>query len=116
MRRVESFEPEPEPKNKMKMTPPQITPGTWETSSNGTEWDVCADNAGDMIADLSQCGNAAEQEANARAIAALPECLAALADCLESLSRLPDSEAAYRVTCISQARAALESAGYSFQP
>lgn len=57
------------------------TPGPWETSSNGTDWDVCQENAGDMIADLKDCPNA---QANARLIAAAPDlltaCRCALAD------------------------------------
>lgn len=47
-----------------------FTPGPWETSSNAKgQWDVCMEDAGDMIADLSGCDN---QEANARLIAAAP--------------------------------------------
>jgi hypothetical protein len=41
---------------------------------------------------------------------AFPGLVEALADCMESLKRLPDTEDAYRVTCIEQARQALEAA------
>jgi hypothetical protein len=51
------------------------TPGPWETSSNGTQWDVCGPGGGDMIADVQQCS---EAEANAKLIAAAPALLAAL--------------------------------------
>ena len=46
------------------------TPGPWETSSNGIDWDVCEENGGNMIADLKDCEN---DEANARLIAKAPE-------------------------------------------
>ena len=49
------------------------TPGPWETSvlSDGTQWQVCEEGAGDWIAD---CKNADD----ALLIAAAPELLAAL--------------------------------------
>lgn len=53
----------------------QHTPGPWETSINSEEqWDVCGENAGEMIADLLGLDN---QEANANLIAASPQMLAA---------------------------------------
>lgn len=53
------------------------TQGPWETSVNAEgQWDVCAEDGGDMIADLSECPENAE--ANARLIAAAPDLLAAL--------------------------------------
>lgn len=54
----------------------QHTSGPWETSilSNGTQWQVCEKDGGDMIADLSETDN---QEANARLIALAPDLLAA---------------------------------------
>lgn len=52
-----------------------------------------------------------EYESNAALLAhspaALLKCVEALEDCVESLSRLPDADNAYRVTCLNQARAAL---------
>lgn len=52
----------------------------------------------------------AYDEKEAPLLAAAPELLAALEDALESLSRLKDAHDAYRVTCISQARAAIAKA------
>lgn len=46
----------------------------------------------------------------ARMVAASLDTLTALEDCRESLSRLEDSDGAYRVTCIEEARQALASA------
>ena len=48
-----------------------------------------------------------ERLANAEVMAAAPELLAALLDCVECLYRLPDTPGAFRVTCLSQARAAI---------
>lgn len=56
------------------------TPGPWEVSTNGTDWDVCAPDGGDMLVDLRGCENA---EANARLIAAAPDLLAALRDLVQ---------------------------------
>lgn len=55
------------------------TPAPWETSTNyAGEWDVCEADGGDMIADLSQCGDAKTKEANAHLISAAPDLLSAL--------------------------------------
>ena len=45
-----------------------------------------------------------------RAVNAHEALVEALADCVESLQRLPSVDGAYRITCLSQARAALERA------
>jgi hypothetical protein len=42
--------------------------------------------------------------------AAAPDLLAALEDAVESLSRLPNEDGAYRVTCITQGRVAIRKA------
>jgi hypothetical protein len=81
-----------------------ITPGPWETSSNGTDWDVCVAGAGDMIADLRGCDNA---EANAKAIAALPQ----LAEALRLVVGLGCGSDAHMQKVIDRARAALTAAG-----
>ncbi len=60
------------------------TPGPWEISSdeNGS-LDVCAENAGDMLANLGDCVNA---DANARLVAAAPDLLEALRTALDVLA------------------------------
>jgi len=51
------------PNAKSQMGPKtERTPGEWETSFNGKDWDICMEGGGDMIADLKDCPNA---EANA---------------------------------------------------
>jgi hypothetical protein len=49
----------------------------------------------------------AYDDKDAPLLAAAPDLLAALEDALESLLHLKDAPGAYRVTCISQARAAI---------
>ena len=53
------------------------TKGEWEVSSNGKDFDICQENAGDMIADLKDCDNA---QANAQLISASPDLLEACKD------------------------------------
>ncbi len=91
----------------------QFTPGPWQV-------DDCRDAHGFTTirrADRTPHGNLKEQpistvfeDGDASLISAAPDLLAALEDCLQSLERLPDRDGAYRVTCISQARAALNKA------
>ena len=59
------------------------TPGPWETSvlSDGTQWQVCEEGAGDWIADCKTADNAS-------LIAAAPELLAALEDAVNEIRRL----------------------------
>ncbi len=95
------------------------TPGPWQLGKNG---DQCARNhaicSGPVvIAKVYGRGYPAgegwspESEADAafivRACNSHEELLAALEDCIESLSRLPNLDGAYRITCIAQAQAAL---------
>jgi hypothetical protein len=50
----------------------EATPTPWETSvigsEDGDQWDICGEGGGDMIADLSGCGDSELQEANAKLI------------------------------------------------
>jgi hypothetical protein len=50
----------------------EATARPWETSvvssDDGDQWDICEAGAGDMIADLSECGDSATQQANARLV------------------------------------------------
>jgi len=99
------------------MKRPQITPGPWKEARKSHFCIV--GNGGTFVADMRPSASTAgistpRQEANARAIAAIPALLEALEDCLQSLQRLPDSPDAYRATCIFQAREALRLAGYEF--
>ena len=90
---------------------PNITPGEWKaTNVNGTY--VVRDSTHRTVSENP--GVTYQDDANARAIAALPELLAALEDCLQSLERMPETEGAYKFTCINQAKAALIKAGYTF--
>ena len=84
------------------MAEQQHTPGPWtlEADEDGTQ--VIYGPDGHPLAEVD--------EANARLIAAAPALLAALVDAREALMRLPDTEGAYRVTCIAQAEAAITEA------
>jgi hypothetical protein len=93
----------------MKITLPQTTGTPWAASRDGVpEWHVqntiYSEETGKRVATVFETGAT-------QAIAALPDLLAALADCLQSLSRLPDTPDAYRITCMGQARAALLKTG-----
>ena len=93
------------------MKKPNITPGPWAaTNVNGTY--VVRDKSGRTVSENP--GVTYTDDANAQAIAALPDLLAALEGCLQSLERMPETEGAYKWTCIAQAKAALTKAGYTF--
>ena len=85
----------------------KATPTPWETSVNEQEqWDVCAEDAGDMIADLANCDNG---EANATFIVRAVNNHAALVEALEAVIRVAD-----RATVeFDMARAALANAKQS---
>jgi hypothetical protein len=86
------------------------TPAPWtvyKRYSGGL--DIHSDDSVVAIA-LNGSDNHLPVRANARLIAAAPNLLTALRDALESLRRLPDTEGAYRVSCIAQAEAAIKKA------
>lgn len=98
---------------------PEITSGDWLPCGAGTllhpvtgapiSTEVIEAQGFGRIGEWYDYSN--EAPANIQAIRAVPQLLAALNDCLESMSRMPDTDGAFRVTCIQQARAALIAAG-----
>lgn len=70
---------------------------------------VCDMQAGDMAED-ERPGMESTAEFITRACNAHNDLVSALRDCIESLARLEDKPDAYRVTCMTQARAALAKA------
>lgn len=99
------------------MKRPDITPGPWEIY--GSDYadvrpvDKIAQGAANGI--VAQCpGYKQEREANAQAIAALPDLLSALENVLVAFDDLPDS-AFYQVEGThQQVKEALTEAGYTF--
>lgn len=94
----------------------QFTPGPWEVDSGmvQTVAERLSSGLHIPIAWMDREPNngtlPVERDANAQLIAAAPDLLSAAKDALESLLRLPDTEGAYRVTNISQLRAAIAKA------
>ena len=70
--------------------------------------DQKAANARRLVACWNACEGIPTEQVEAGVVG---EMVTALRDCLQSLKRLPDAEGAYRVTCISQAEAALRKVG-----
>ncbi len=100
-------------RNQMETNETKHTPGPWKYDVAGYGNIRREKHDGKKICDFTRCFTPeafSRHEANARLIAAAPCILAALEDCVESLSRLPDVDGAYRVTCIEQARAAIAKA------
>jgi len=96
------------------------TPGPWVESGlydrdRDGQWTTTVENNYGATVAIVRGGDHPELAkhlglANAHLIAAAPAMLEALEDCVESLSRLPDINGAYRVTCLQQARAAIAQA------
>ena len=90
------------------------TPGPWyaEQDGNSDNWSVASEDWGGIVTRICYPDPKVDTsaEADARLIAAAPDLLAALSDCLESLSRMPGSPGAYRITCMTQARTAIAKA------
>lgn len=109
----------PEVKTPERKTICAHTPGPWKavnTEEHNTRESKTMVIGGDSIVVASVYNpftrkfSAREVAANAHLISSAPDLLSALEDCVESLSRLPDTDGAYRVTCLQQARAAIAKA------
>lgn len=105
------------------MNRPNITPGPWHTNPDkSTAADVWTEKEGvrRFVACCPEGFKKQRQQTqdqwaeNAQAIAAVPDLLAALEDCLQSLERMPETKGAYKFTRISEVKAALTKAGYTF--
>ncbi len=81
---------------------------TWTESETGRVWIErrLSECEAEILAKVEP-----EYAHEAPLLAAAPVLFQALRDALESLSRLPDVEGAYRVTCMKQAEMALALAG-----
>lgn len=100
------------------MKRPNITTGEWEVQDSYTAL-FHNDLREETVYEVNgrEAGNSpayATSETNARFIAAAPDMAKALEDCIQSLWRLPETEGAYKFTCIAQAKDALIKAGYEF--
>lgn len=102
------------------MKRPNITAGEWSTAH---EFPGCiiADPVEDSPRGKSakiicrvQGSALPNYKTNLQFITAAPDMAKALEDCIQSLNRMPETEGAYKYTCISQAKAALIKAGYEF--
>ena len=93
------------------------TPTPWCTEPGTGTLEIWRVDSSDLIAtlDIPSAAEGPTVQANAHFIVTAANShqalVDALTDALECLSRLPDADGAYRVTCISQARDALRQAG-----
>jgi len=96
------------------MKRPNITPGDWRRNSVAVHHDIhdVLSQEGATIAFIP--GKGIHRKADGQFIAAAPDMAKALEDCIQSLDRMPETEGAYKFTCIAQAKAALIKAGYDF--
>jgi hypothetical protein len=101
------------------MKRPNITPGDWQKDRRAS-LRICGDNDRQVAACGGRSPNTEteqteeENDANTRFIAAAPDMAKALEGCIQSLQHMPETDGAYKYTCIAQAKAALTKAGYTF--
>lgn len=100
------------------MKRPNITTGEWEVQDSYTAL-FHNDLREETVYEVSgrEAGNSpayATNETDAQFIASAPDMAKALESCLQSLERMPETEGAYKFTCIAQAKTALIKAGYEF--
>lgn len=101
------------------MKRPNITPGPWEPAGDSIISASSPADEPEVCICIIECGGGYEadvktREANAQAIAAVPDTHKALERALGTLERMADKLESYDVGTVEAIRAALTKAGYTF--